>query len=109
MNGWLWLAVAISGEVAGTTALRASEGFSKLGFGVVVVIGYLASFYALGLALKSVPLGTAYAIWSGVGTVGTMLIGKFVFGEQLVSLQYIGALVVVGGVVLMYSGPIQSS
>lgn len=104
MSGWLWLALAIGSEIGGTTALRASDGFTKVGFGLLVIIGYGLSFYAMSIALKSVPLGITYAVWSGVGTVGTLLIGKYVFGDQLVALQYLGALLIVGGVALMYSG-----
>ena len=69
MNHWFYLATAIVTEVIATSALKASEGFSKPLPSVVVVIGYLVSFYFLSLTLKTIPVGIAYAIWSGVGIV----------------------------------------
>ena len=72
MAGWLWLSLAAASEIGGTTALRASDGFTKTGFGLLEIIGYGLSFYAMSIALKSVPLGITYAVWSGVSTVGTL-------------------------------------
>lgn len=69
MNKWLFLTTAIASEVIATSALKASEGFTRLVPSVVVVTGYAAAFYFLSLTLKTMPLGTAYAAWSGLGTV----------------------------------------
>ena len=67
--GYLYLSVAILTEFIATTALKASEGFTKAGPSAVTIVGYGASFYFLSLVLKTVPIGVAYAIWSGVGIV----------------------------------------
>jgi small multidrug resistance pump len=80
---WVFLVLAIVAEVAGTSALRASEGFTRLVPSVVVVVGYIASFYFLSLTLKSIPVGVAYAVWSGVGIVLISLVGYFLFGQRL--------------------------
>jgi small multidrug resistance pump len=64
---WVFLAVAIVSEVIGTSALKASEGFSRLWPSAIVVVCYASSFYFLSLTLKTIPVGVAYAIWSGVG------------------------------------------
>jgi small multidrug resistance pump len=68
MHPTLWLAVAIATEVVATTSLKLSDGFTRLGWSAVVVVGYGISFYALSVALRSIPLGIVYAVWSGVGT-----------------------------------------
>ena len=69
MEKWIYLFVAIVAEVVGTSALKSAEGFTKLGPSCVVAIGYAAAFYFLSLTLKTIPVGMAYAIWSGLGTV----------------------------------------
>ncbi len=69
MNAWMVLGLAIVAEVIGTTALKASDSFTRLWPSLVVVVGYGVAFYCLSLVLKSVPVGIAYAIWSGLGIV----------------------------------------
>ncbi len=69
MKNWLFLAIAIFGEVVATSALKSSHGFTKLVPSVVVVAGYGLAFYFLSLALKSIPVGIAYAVWAGLGIV----------------------------------------
>jgi len=97
------LAGAIGSEVAATTALKASEGFSRLGPSVVVVAGYLASFGLLSVVLRELPVGVVYAIWSAVGTVGVALLGIALFGETMQPAKALGIALVVGGVALLYS------
>ena len=98
---YLPLAMAIALEVVGTSLLQRSQQFSRLWPTLGMAICYLASFYLLSLALRVLPLGVAYAIWSGVGTALTALIGAALFGEAL-STQKVGALaVIVAGVVLL--------
>ncbi len=75
MNGWWFLLVAIVSEVIGSTGLKASQGFSKLGPSLVVALGYASAFYFMSLALKTIPLNTAYAVWSGLGTALIALLG----------------------------------
>lgn len=80
---WLFLALAIVGEVFGSSMLKISNGFSKLLPSVGVIIGFGCAFYFLSIALKSIPLGTAYAIWAGVGLVLTALISVSIFGQKV--------------------------
>ncbi|WP_028545906.1 DMT family transporter [Paenibacillus taiwanensis] len=101
MQGYIFLAVAIVTEVFGSTMLKYSNGFSKLWPSLGVVAGYGTAFYMLGLTLKTLPLGTAYAIWAGIGTALTAIIGYVLFKDQLSTLQGIGILLVIGGVVLL--------
>ncbi|WP_170075441.1 quaternary ammonium compound efflux SMR transporter SugE [Paraclostridium dentum] len=80
-----WLVLVIAGifEVWWAVGLKYSEGFTKLVPSVLTVIGMIASFYFLSLALKELPLGTAYAIWTGIGTIGTVILGVFLFKEPI--------------------------
>lgn len=98
---WLILAIAIASEVFATTMLKLSDGFSRLTPSLGVVAGYGFAFFLLAIALKTIGLGTAYAIWAGVGTVGAVLVGVLVFGESLTLPAYIGIALVVTGVVLL--------
>jgi len=93
----VYLAIAILLEISGTTALKLSDGFTRLGPVMVVVVCYVASFAVLSLALRRIDLSTAYAVWSGVGTALVAAIGILWFGEpaglwKLLSL----ALIIVG-------------
>jgi small multidrug resistance pump len=101
MHPVAWLALAIGTEVVATTALKASDGFSRLGWGAVVVVGYGVSFYALSITLKSIPLGVVYAIWSGVGTAAIVVIGYLVFGEVLSFVKLAGIGLIVIGVAML--------
>ena len=98
---WIYLLIAITGEVVGTSALKAAEGFTKLGPSVVVVAGYAVAFFFLSLVLKTVPTGVAYAIWSGVGTVLVALIGWIVFGQKLDMAAIAGIALIIAGVLVM--------
>ncbi|BAC92265.1 glr4324 [Gloeobacter violaceus PCC 7421] len=99
------LAVAIASEVIGSSALKLSEGFSRPLPSLLVVLGYGAAFYLLGLTLKAMPLSVVYAIWSGVGTAATAFIGVVLFREVLDAPRLIGiALIIVGVLVLNLSG-----
>jgi small multidrug resistance pump len=103
--GWLLLAGAISTEVAGTLALRAlADGF-RWGPATVVGVGYSVSFVLLALALRSVDVGPAYAIWSGVGTAGVAVLGVVLFAERINAVGVVGLVLIVAGVaVLSLSG-----
>lgn len=98
---WVFLAVAIVSEVIATSALTASEGFSRLWPSVIVVVGYASAFYFLSLTLKVIPVGVAYAIWSGVGVVLISLIAWILYGQILDLLAIIGILLIVVGVVVL--------
>lgn len=101
MKAWLVLLVAIALEVLGTASLKASDGLTRRGWLVVTLVAYSGAFAALALTLKSLPVAYAYAAWSGLGTVGAALIGRFVFREALGSMQLIGVALVLGGIVVM--------
>lgn len=98
---YLYLAIAIVCEVIGTSALKATEGFTRLGPSLVVVVGYALAFYFLSLTLKTVPVGVAYAIWSGVGVALITLIGWLVFKQRLDLPAILGILLIVAGVVVI--------
>jgi small multidrug resistance pump len=99
--GYIYLAFAIIAEVIGTTALQASEGFSKLVPSTVVVIGYSLAFYLLSLVLKSMSMGIAYAIWAGMGIVLITVAGA-VFFKQIPDVPaMIGMSLILCGVVVI--------
>ena len=106
---WAYLLIAIVGEVVGTSALRASEGFTRLGPSLIVAGGYAVAFLFLSLVLKQVPTGVAYAIWSGVGTVLITLIGWVFMGQKLDAAALAGIALIVAGVVVMnlFSGSVR--
>ena len=101
MNTWWILAIAIIAEVIATSALKVSEGFTRLIPSLVVVVGYAIAFYGLALTLKTIPVGVAYAIWSGMGIVLVTLIGWFLFDQKLDPAAIIGMVLIVAGVVVM--------
>jgi len=98
---WLILIVAIVSEVVATTSLKASNGFTKLIPSIIVVIGYSAAFYFLSLALKDIPIGVAYAIWSGIGIVLVSIVGTIVYKQHLDMPAIIGMLLIGAGVIVM--------
>lgn len=101
MQQWIFLSVAIVSEVIATSALKASEGFSRLWPSLVVVVGYAIAFYFLSLTLRTVPVGVAYAIWSGVGVALITLIAWIFFGQALDIPAIIGLLLIVAGVIVL--------
>jgi len=101
---WLLLGIAIVSEVVGTLALRGSAGFTRLWPSVVVVIGYGIAFVLFAQALKTIGVGPAYAVWSGLGTVGAALGGYYLFGERLTAVTVVGMAIVVAGIVVMNLG-----
>ncbi|WP_019121565.1 DMT family transporter [Brevibacillus massiliensis] len=98
---FVYLISAILLEITATTALKLSDGFTRWLPSTVVVIGYAASFYVLSLALKYLPLGTAYAIWSGVGTALTVVIGIILWKESVSPVRLLAIAIIIVGVVLL--------
>jgi small multidrug resistance pump len=98
---YLYLAIAIVAEVIGTSALKAAEGFTRPLPSLVVIVGYGAAFYFLSLALKVIPVGIAYAIWSGVGVALITLIGWVLFKQRLDAPALAGVALIVAGVVVI--------
>ena len=101
MNKWLVLGIAILAETIATSAMKSSDGFTRLLPSIVVVIGYGIAFYFLSMTLKVIPVGIAYAIWSGVGIVLISLAGWIWFGQTLDAPALIGMAMIIGGVVVM--------
>lgn len=101
MHPMIYLLLAIFTEVIGTTALKYSASFTKLVPSLVFVAGYGASFYLFSIALKSIALGASYAIWSGVGTAGTMLISLYLLHEKMDLPMVIGIVLILAGVLIM--------
>ncbi len=96
---WLFLVVAGVCEMGWALGLKYSQGFSKLVPSILTVLGMITSFYFLSLALKELPLGTAYAIWTGIGTVGTVILGIMLFKEPIDTARLICIGFIVAGIV----------
>lgn len=101
MKSYIFLFIAIVFETIATSALKSSEQFSKLLPSIITVLGYVAAFYFLSLTLKTMPVGIAYAIWSGVGIVLIALVGIFVFKQIPDLAAIIGFLLIIVGVVVI--------
>ncbi|NOK61054.1 MAG: QacE family quaternary ammonium compound efflux SMR transporter [Chloroflexi bacterium AL-W] len=101
MHIWLLLSLAIGSEIIATTALKASDGFTRSGPIAIMVLGYGVSFYLIGRVLEHLPVGTVYAIWSGVGTAGIALIGVWFFNESLNMPRVLGIVLIIAGVVVL--------
>ena len=101
MNAWLLLAIAIVAEVVGTSALKSSEGFTRLWPSAVVVLGYGVAFYCLSLVLKSIPVGITYAVWSGLGIVLITVAAWWVYGQTIDTAGLIGMGLILAGVVVL--------
>ena len=96
---WIILFLAGLFEIAWAIGLKYSEGFTKLTPSIITIITMFISFYLLSLALKSLPLGTAYAVWVGIGTVGTVIAGIMLFGESMTLIRVISILFILIGIV----------
>lgn len=99
---YIYLIFAIIAETIGTTALQASQQFSRLWPSVLVVIAYGISFYLLALALKFMPVGIVYAIWSGLGIVMIAIIGFVVFGQRLDLPAVLGLSLIIVGILVIH-------
>lgn len=98
---WIYLSIAIIAEVIGTTALKASDSFSRLTPSLITIFSYALAFYLLALALKTIPVGIAYAIWSGAGIVIIAIIGYLVFQQKLDTPAIIGIGLILAGVLIL--------
>jgi small multidrug resistance pump len=98
---WLFLSIAIVAEVIATSALKAADGFTRLGPSLVVIAGYGIAFYFLSLALRGIPVGVAYAVWSGVGIVLISVIGWLAFGQRLDAAAVLGIGLIMAGVIVL--------
>ncbi|MCA9452984.1 MAG: multidrug efflux SMR transporter [Nitrospiraceae bacterium] len=100
---YLYLFMAIVAEVIATSSLKAADGFTKLGPSLLVVIGYFAAFFLLSLVLRSMTVGIAYAIWSGVGIVLLALVGAVAFREIPDTPAVIGMGLIIAGVIVIHA------
>jgi len=99
----VWICLVIAGifEVVWAYSMKLSEGFSKPLPTLITLVMMIASFGLLSYAMRSIPLGTAYTIWTGIGAVGAFIVGIIVLGEQLTPLRVCAAILIVCGIVLM--------
>lgn len=98
---FVYLALAIVAEVVATSALKATEGFTRLWPSLIVVVGYVLAFYMLSLVLRTIPVGVAYAIWAGMGIVLVALVGALVFGQRPDLPAILGIVLIIAGVVVI--------
>jgi quaternary ammonium compound-resistance protein SugE len=96
---WFYLIIAGLFETAWAVALKYSEGFTKLWPSVVTIIAMAISIYLLAISLKTLPLGTAYTVWTGIGAIGTVIYGIMVFGESKDLLKMLFVIMIIGGIV----------
>lgn len=99
--GYVLLAGAIAAEVLGTTAMKYSDGFTRLWPSLITAVGYIVSFALLAQTLKALSIGTAYAIWSGFGTAAIATIGIVFLGEGVSAAKLAGIALIIGGVVVL--------
>jgi len=99
--GYVYLVFAIASEVTATTALKASEEFSKPLPSLIVIVGYGLSFYLLTLCLRTMSIGVTYAVWSGVGVIMVAILGVVLYGEKLDLAAGVGMTLIVAGVVVL--------
>jgi len=99
MKAWIFLIAAGLCEIGWLFSLKQSEGFSRLWPSLVTVIVATLSLYLLSLALKSIPAGTAYAIWTGIGTAGTAIVGIIIFNEPRDAMRIVSILLIISGII----------
>lgn len=100
-NAWLALVIAGLLEVGWALGLKYSDGFSRLLPSTLTVLGAIGSFWLLSHAMKQLPVGTAYAVWVGIGTVGTATLAVLLFGEPVNALRVAGIMLIVAGIVAL--------
>ena len=101
MNAWIWLLIAIVSEVIATSSLKATEGFTRMGPSIVVLIGYIGSFWCVSQTLDTIPLGVAYAVWSGVGIAALAVVTVVVYDQKLDAAALVGMGLIIAGVVVL--------
>lgn len=104
-TAWIMLIAAGLIDVAWALSMKLSDGYTRPGWTAVSLIALAAFVWLLGRALTALPVGVAYAVWTGIGAAGTVLIGSMLFGESLTPLKLGGVGLIVGGIVLLRSAP----
>lgn len=105
---YTYLLIAVVAETIATTALKAADGFSRLGPSAIVVVGYAIAFYFLSLTLRVIPVGVTYAIWSGLGIILISLFGWLIYKQTLDLPAIVGMVLIVAGILVMnlFSGTV---
>ena len=98
---WMLLLAAGLLEIVWAFTMKLSQGFTRLGPSVVTFVAMFASFGLLSISMKTLPLGTAYMVWTGIGAVGALIVGIAVLGEPLTNMRMLAAALIVSGLVLM--------
>ncbi len=98
---WILLILAGLLEVVWAYTMKLSDGFTRMGYASITIAAMIASFWLLSMAMKSLPLGTAYTIWTGIGAVGAFVVGICVLGEAVSPLRIFAAVLIVSGLLLM--------
>ena len=98
---WVYLVVAGLFEIVWAFTMKLSEGFTKVGYSAITIVAMIISFALLSISMRSLPLGTAYTIWTGIGAVGAFILGIVLLGEALTLMRVVAAALIVGGLVLM--------
>lgn len=98
---WIFLIVAGIFEIIWAYSMKLSDGFTKLTPSVITVFFMILSFGLLAQAMKTLPLGTAYTIWTGIGAIGSFLVGIFILGEPATAMRMIAAVLIVSGLIMM--------
>jgi quaternary ammonium compound-resistance protein SugE len=101
MSPWLILVIAGGLEMGWALGLKYSDGFTRLWPSVATIVLALGSFYLLSVAMKSLPVGTAYAVWVGIGAIGTAIAAVFLFGETVNPMRVLGVLLILAGIVAL--------
>jgi quaternary ammonium compound-resistance protein SugE len=98
-----WISLIFAGlfEIVWATAMKQSQGFTRIWPSIITIVGMLISFGLLSWSMRTLPLGTAYTIWTGIGAVGAFIIGIFLLGEAASPLRILAALLIVSGLVIM--------
>ncbi|MGL9774858.1 MAG: DMT family transporter [Sodalis sp. (in: enterobacteria)] len=98
---YLYLFIAIIAEIIATSSIKASAGFSKLTPSLLVIVGYAISFTLLSLVLKTIPVGIAYASWSGLGIIFVAIVSYFLYGQRLDAVAIFGIALIIAGVMII--------
>ena len=98
---WILLSIGIGIEIAATTAIKMSDGFTKVGYAGLALAGFGVAFYVMSLVVRTMPLGIAYSVWAGGGIAGVTIAGTILFSQRLDGYAYLGIGLIIAGVVVL--------
>lgn len=98
-----WIVLIFAGifEIVWAYSMKLSEGFTRIGPSIITLVFMILSFALLAYAMRTLPLGTAYTIWTGIGAIGSFLVGIFILGEPVTAMRMLAAILIISGLVLM--------